>query len=220
MQGTSISIIEESSFVIGRQGTLTKDNSSEEDKWLRVRGWTQAQIDNMSPATRARELQAMPRGQTSSPVQSDNSTLPQKKDVGLKGLWFVPLILGFLLIDQWKKKHAANQAQREKTAEEEQGKAQKEAQSEQRARQERERREQQRRKQAAHDNKDRSRQWWEVLEVSRSATMEEVKRAYHSKLRMYHPDRVNGLGSEFIRMAEDRTRELNLAFDQAKRANV
>jgi DnaJ-domain-containing protein 1 len=47
--------------------------------------------------------------------------------------------------------------------------------------------------------------------------MGEINRAYHSKLRMYHPDRVNGLGSEFVRMAEDRTKELNEAFDKAKR---
>jgi DnaJ-domain-containing protein 1 len=61
-------------------------------------------------------------------------------------------------------------------------------------------------------------QWWEVLGVSRSENMDEIKRAYHGKLRMYRPDRVNGLGPEFTRIAEEMTRELNRAFDEAKRA--
>jgi DnaJ-domain-containing protein 1 len=152
------------------------------------------------------------------------------------------VLLGIALLDKWKKKRAANKAQREEDAQREQkawreaeaqkeaqreqrreAEAQKEAQREQEARQEHERREQQRREQqrrerTAQDHKGSSRQWWEVLGVSRSASMDEIKRAYHSMLRMYHPDRVNGLGPEFIRMAEDRTRELNRAFDEAKRA--
>ncbi len=47
--------------------------------------------------------------------------------------------------------------------------------------------------------------------------MEDVKRAYRDKVRQYHPDKVAGLAPEFTQLAEQRTRELNAALQQAKR---
>jgi DnaJ-domain-containing protein 1 len=60
------------------------------------------------------------------------------------------------------------------------------------------------------------RDWWVVLEVSRHASDEEIRRSYVAKLKQYHPDRVNDLAPEIVRLAELRTRELNAAFAQAK----
>jgi len=60
------------------------------------------------------------------------------------------------------------------------------------------------------------RDWWVVLEVSHHATDEEIRRSYAAKLKQYHPDRVNDLAPEIVRLAELRTRELNAAFAQAK----
>jgi len=247
VRGTSIKINEESSSV-HIKSLLAK---TEEDARLRVAGWTQEQIDNMSSAVRQRELQAINSMSSAVPqrelqaintpttreVQSETSQRSGEQD-GRHALWVIGSLLAFFLFDKWKKKRAANKAaEAEKEAQREQAwqdyerreqqrwqkraaEAEKEAQREQ-AQQDHERREQQRRReQAAETNKDRTRHWWDVLGVSRSASMDEIKRAYHSKLRMYHPDRVNGLGPEFIRMAEDRTRELNSAFEQAKRATV
>jgi DnaJ-domain-containing protein 1 len=58
--------------------------------------------------------------------------------------------------------------------------------------------------------------WWIVLEVSRDASDDEIRRSYVGKLKQYHPDRVNGLAQEIVTLAELRTRELNAAFAQAK----
>lgn len=58
--------------------------------------------------------------------------------------------------------------------------------------------------------------WWEVLEVAPQTRMEELKRAYRRKVQLYHPDRVAGLAPELVEIAETRTRQLNLAFEQAK----
>src|SRR5262245_36922541 len=60
------------------------------------------------------------------------------------------------------------------------------------------------------------RDWWVVLEVSRDASDDEIRRGYAAKLKQYHPDRVNDLAPEIVRLAEVRTRELNAAFAQAK----
>ena len=58
--------------------------------------------------------------------------------------------------------------------------------------------------------------WWDVLGVDPSASLEEVKASYRTKIKKYHPDRVEGLGEEFIALAREKSRRLNLAYEEAK----
>jgi len=44
-----------------------------------------------------------------------------------------------------------------------------------------------------------------------------VQRAYREAIKRYHPDRVAGLGEEFVSLAEQKTREYNAAFKAAKK---
>jgi len=64
--------------------------------------------------------------------------------------------------------------------------------------------------------RDRSNEWFEVLEVSATASLHEISEAYKSKIKQYHPDRVSHLGSEFRQMAEVKSKELNAAYQLAK----
>jgi DnaJ domain len=59
--------------------------------------------------------------------------------------------------------------------------------------------------------------WWDLLSVSPNASMEEIARSYRRTIQKYHPDRVLGLAPEFLELAENRTKALNVAYDQAKR---
>lgn len=52
----------------------------------------------------------------------------------------------------------------------------------------------------------------DVLGVTRGASRDEVRRAYHARVREFHPDRVAGAAAEIQRLAEQRTRELNAAY--------
>jgi DnaJ-domain-containing protein 1 len=61
------------------------------------------------------------------------------------------------------------------------------------------------------------RRWWEILETSERATLEEVKAAYRAKVRKYHPDRVNDLATEFQELADRRMKEINQAYERACR---
>jgi DnaJ-class molecular chaperone len=54
--------------------------------------------------------------------------------------------------------------------------------------------------------------WYEVLEVSASANIAQIKAAYRRKISLYHPDKVAGLGSELRQLAEMRTKEINVAY--------
>ena len=57
--------------------------------------------------------------------------------------------------------------------------------------------------------------WYEVLKVAPSASADEIKAAYRKQMEQYHPDRVAHLGEELRNLAEDRTKEINAAYDQA-----
>jgi TPR repeat protein len=63
----------------------------------------------------------------------------------------------------------------------------------------------------------RTQDWWMILGTLEDATMETAKQAYRSKMKQYHPDRVVGLGPELVQLAEQKTRELNAAIEQAER---
>jgi len=58
---------------------------------------------------------------------------------------------------------------------------------------------------------------YEVLGLSPETSFEEIRRRYKEQLLLYHPDRVQHLGREFQELAEQRTRELNAAFEEVLR---
>jgi hypothetical protein len=60
-------------------------------------------------------------------------------------------------------------------------------------------------------------EWWDVLGISENATIEDANKAYRLLIKQYHPDRLVGLADEFIQLAEQRSRELNEALEQARR---
>lgn len=59
--------------------------------------------------------------------------------------------------------------------------------------------------------------WATVLGVPANATREEVRAAYKRKISEYHPDKVARLGPEIRELAEQRSKEINAAYDEAMR---
>jgi uncharacterized membrane protein YkvA (DUF1232 family) len=53
----------------------------------------------------------------------------------------------------------------------------------------------------------------EVLGIPRGASAEEITRAYREKMKLYHPDRVNGLGNELQEVATRKTLEIQRAYE-------
>ncbi|MBI5544792.1 MAG: DnaJ domain-containing protein [Deltaproteobacteria bacterium] len=53
---------------------------------------------------------------------------------------------------------------------------------------------------------------WTVLGIHKGTQYEQVRRAYRALVQQYHPDKVAHLAPEFRKLAEERTRDLNLAF--------
>jgi DnaJ-domain-containing protein 1 len=107
-----------------------------------------------------------------------------------------------------QRREAERRAEQERQAEERRRQAEQEREAERRRQQQRERAAKQFEKNA----------WWSVLEVSPRASADEIRRAYRSKIKLYHPDRVAGLAPEFVELAERHTQALNAAYGEATRA--
>ena len=63
----------------------------------------------------------------------------------------------------------------------------------------------------------KSDEWFEILEVVPSASLEQIKSAYKMKISQYHPDKVSSLGPEFTPIAEKKTKQINAAYEEAVR---
>lgn len=59
---------------------------------------------------------------------------------------------------------------------------------------------------------------YKVLEIESSATNDEVKKAYRRQAMKHHPDKVNHLGEEIKKAAEERFAKLNEAYERIKKA--
>ncbi|MCL2435111.1 MAG: DnaJ domain-containing protein [Lentimicrobiaceae bacterium] len=58
---------------------------------------------------------------------------------------------------------------------------------------------------------------YKVLEIEPSATDEEVKKAYRKQAMKHHPDKVNHLGDEIRKAAEERFAKLNESYERIKK---
>ncbi len=58
---------------------------------------------------------------------------------------------------------------------------------------------------------------YKVLEVDKNATDEEVKKAYRKMAMKFHPDKVEYLGDDFKKIAHEKFRKVNEAYEQIKK---
>lgn len=61
------------------------------------------------------------------------------------------------------------------------------------------------------------RDYYEVLGVTKGASAEEIKKAYRKMALKYHPDKVNHLGEDFRKNAEEKFKAVNEAWDKIKK---
>jgi len=58
---------------------------------------------------------------------------------------------------------------------------------------------------------------YRILEIERTATNDEVKKAYRRMAMKYHPDKVSHLGEEFRKTADEKFRKVNEAYEKIKK---
>jgi DnaJ like chaperone protein len=58
---------------------------------------------------------------------------------------------------------------------------------------------------------------WEVLGLTPDASVEDVKAAYRQMSMQNHPDRVANLGPEFVKVAEDKFKAIQEAYEEIRR---
>lgn len=65
---------------------------------------------------------------------------------------------------------------------------------------------------------DGKRPWYEVLGVPTYASLDDVKLAYRRRIAEYHPDKTAGLGDDLRALAEQKSKEINVAYAAAMKA--
>ncbi len=65
--------------------------------------------------------------------------------------------------------------------------------------------------------KNKEDQWYEVLGVPKTAHADDLKKAYRTLSKEYHPDRVHHLDPEFQKAAEEKMRRINEAYEHLKK---
>lgn len=58
--------------------------------------------------------------------------------------------------------------------------------------------------------------YYKVLEIDPSASDQEIKKAYRNMAARFHPDKVQHLGTDFQKLAEDKFKAINEAYQQIK----
>lgn len=58
---------------------------------------------------------------------------------------------------------------------------------------------------------------YKILEIERSSTDEEVKKAYRKMALKYHPDKVSHLGDDIRKSADEKFARVNEAYNKIKK---
>ncbi len=61
------------------------------------------------------------------------------------------------------------------------------------------------------------RDYYEILNVSKTATQDEIKKAYRKMANKYHPDKIAHLGDDFKDIAQEKFKSVSEAYQKIKK---
>ncbi len=64
---------------------------------------------------------------------------------------------------------------------------------------------------------DSSESAYKILEIEKSATNDEVKKAYRKMVKKFHPDKLQHLGEEHVKGAEEKFKQVQKAYEQIQK---
>jgi DnaJ like chaperone protein len=58
---------------------------------------------------------------------------------------------------------------------------------------------------------------YKILEIEKTASIDDIKKAYRKMAMKYHPDKVHHLGQDYMKDAQEKFRKINKAYEQLKK---
>jgi DnaJ like chaperone protein len=58
---------------------------------------------------------------------------------------------------------------------------------------------------------------YKILEIDKNASNDEVKAAYRKMVKKYHPDKLQHLGEEHVKGAEEKFKQVQKAYEQIQK---
>jgi len=68
--------------------------------------------------------------------------------------------------------------------------------------------------------KDGLEKWYAILEIDKNATDDEVKKAHRKMVVKYHPDKLQGVSKDIIKLAEDKFLSVQKAYENIMKSRV
>ena len=60
----------------------------------------------------------------------------------------------------------------------------------------------------SNNNQSDLKKWYSILEIKPTATDEEIKKAHRKMVRKYHPDKLQGVSDDIVKLAEKKFLEV------------
>ena len=55
---------------------------------------------------------------------------------------------------------------------------------------------------------------YKILEISKSSSIEDVKKAYRKMAKKYHPDKLQNVSDDIVKMAQEKFNKVNQAYER------
>ena len=62
--------------------------------------------------------------------------------------------------------------------------------------------------------------YYKILEVDKTATLDDVKKSYRKLVMKYHPDKLQGVSEDIVKLANEKFLSIQEAYEKISKKNI